>query len=71
MTPKNSPMRFITLALLTTAFATAQTDLTGVWTNATITPLERAAGAKATIPSAGELTINTDGSYKFVPAGGR
>jgi hypothetical protein len=45
-------MRLITLAILTTAFATAQTDLTGIWTNSTITPLERAAGAKATLTDA-------------------
>jgi hypothetical protein len=45
-------MRILALALIHTALLTAQTDLTGIWTNSTITPLERSAGAKATLTDA-------------------
>jgi hypothetical protein len=45
-------MRILALALIHTALLTAQTDLTGIWTNSTITPLERSAGANATLTDA-------------------
>jgi len=64
--------RLLIFALLPTAALFAQSDLTGIWTNATITPLERPAGvtkatltdaeAKAFEKQAGEELAKLDGA---------
>ncbi len=46
------PFAALAITLACTGLLSAQSDLTGIWTNATITPLERPAGAKATLTDA-------------------